>query len=37
MKEPGSKSYWNKWYAAVLVFLLIQIALYYVISVHFKK
>lgn len=36
--KPASeeKKYWRKWYVAVLVFLLAQIAFYYFITVHFK-
>jgi len=30
------KRYWRKWYVAVLLFLLAQIAFYYFITVHFK-
>ena len=29
-------SYWNRWYALVAVFLLIQVSLYYFITVHFR-
>ena len=42
MTEPENKSaseekrYWRKWYVAVLLFLLAQIAFYYFITVHFK-
>lgn len=36
MKEDNSRSYWNKWYIAVLVFLLIQVVLYYFITRYFK-
>lgn len=36
MKEEKSKQYWNKWYAAVLLFLLVQIVLYYFITLYFK-
>jgi hypothetical protein len=32
----GDKQYWNKWYAAVMIFLLLQILLYYFITVYFK-
>ena len=32
----GGKSYWNKWYIAVLIFLLIQIVLYYLLTQYFK-
>jgi hypothetical protein len=32
----NEKSYWNKWYTALLVFLLLQIAAYYFITRHFK-
>lgn len=32
----SGKSYWLKWYIAVLVFLLIQITAYYLITKHFK-
>ncbi len=30
------KSYWNKWYVAVIVFLLFQIAVYNFITQFFK-
>jgi hypothetical protein len=32
----NEKTYWRKWYAAVLLFLLLQVALYYCITIHFK-
>ena len=32
----NDQSYWNKWYAGVLLFLLIQVALYYFITVIYK-
>ena len=32
----GAKSYWNKWYLAVLLFLILQIILFYLITVKFK-
>lgn len=31
------KSYWNKWYIAVLSFLLLQITVYYFITIHFSQ
>jgi hypothetical protein len=30
------KKYWNKWYFAVLAFLLFQVVLYYFLSVYFN-
>lgn len=30
------KSYWNKWYLAVLLFLVLQTAAYYFITQYFK-
>ena len=30
------KSYWNKWYLAVLFFLIVQIIIFYLITVEFK-
>gem|GEM_PF-860690 len=30
------KKYWNRWYLAVLLFLLIQIVLYYLLTAHFS-
>ncbi len=36
MKEDNSKSYWNKWYAVVIVFLLLQIIFYFIITQYFK-
>jgi len=33
----NEKSYWNKWYIAVLVFLVVQIIIFYLITVEFKK
>jgi hypothetical protein len=32
----NEKSYWNKWYLGVLLFLLVQIAIYYFITMEFK-
>ncbi len=32
----GGKSYWKKWYIGVIVFLLIQITCYYLITQYFK-
>lgn len=34
MKE--GKKYWYKWYAGVLLFLLLQIVIYYFITVYFQ-
>ncbi len=36
-REGGEISYWNKWYITVLVFLLLQIVLYYFITQHFTN
>ena len=30
------KRYWNKWYIGVLLFLVIQIVVFYFITQHFK-
>ncbi len=30
------KAYWNKWYIGVLLFLIIQIIIFYLITVEFK-
>ncbi len=32
----NEKSYWNKWYIGVLLFLVLQVALYYLITRHYK-
>jgi hypothetical protein len=32
----NEKSYWNKWYLSVLMFLILQIIIFYLISVEFK-
>lgn len=32
----GGKSYWKKWYTALIAFLLLQVILYYFITEHFK-
>jgi hypothetical protein len=32
----NEKSYWNKWYLGVLLFLLVQVAIYYFITMKFK-
>ncbi len=34
--EDKDQSYWNKWYLAVLVFLILQIIIFYFITVAFK-
>jgi hypothetical protein len=31
-----SRSYWNRWYIIVIVFLLIQVILYYFITAYFS-
>jgi hypothetical protein len=31
------KTYWNKWYIALLIFLILQIILYYFITKHFHE
>ncbi len=36
MKEDNSKSYWYRWYIGVMVFLLMQVAGYYLITQYFK-
>jgi hypothetical protein len=32
----NEKLYWNKWYLAVLMFLILQIIIFYLITVAFK-
>lgn len=32
----NEKSYWNKWYLVVLLFLIAQIIIFYVITAEFK-
>ena len=34
--EDGDKSYWNKWYLAVLFFLIVQILIFYFITQFFN-
>jgi hypothetical protein len=34
--ESGSKSYWQKWYLAVIGFLLVQVIFYYLITIYFQ-
>jgi len=34
--ESGSKSYWLKWYVAVIVFLVAQVIFYFLITIYFK-
>jgi hypothetical protein len=34
--RDGGNSYWNKWYIGVLLFLVIQILLFYWITKHFS-
>ncbi len=38
-EQPADKNnaYWNKWYAAVMLFLFIQIIMYYGITIYFKQ
>lgn len=33
----NEKKYWIKWYIALLVFLVLQIVLYYFITKHFHE
>jgi len=33
----NEKSYWNKWYTGVIVFLVLQVVLYYLITSHYKE
>ena len=35
MEKENSTSYWRKWYIGVAVFLLIQVVLYYLITIYF--
>lgn len=37
VQGDGDASYWNKWYIAVLLFLIVQIIIFYLITVEFKK
>jgi hypothetical protein len=32
----GGKSYWNKWYIAVVLFLIVQIIIFYFITKSFS-
>jgi hypothetical protein len=32
----NEKSYWNTWYLAVFIFLMLQIIIFYLITVEFK-
>lgn len=34
--EDGNQSYWKKWYLGVLLFLIVQIIIFYFITVEFK-
>jgi hypothetical protein len=34
--QSGDKNYWNKWYMAVLVFLIMQIVIFYFITRYFN-
>jgi hypothetical protein len=34
--EKSDTSYWNTWYLAVFIFLLLQIIIFYLITVEFK-
>jgi hypothetical protein len=34
--EKGGKAYWQKWYVAVIGFLLVQVVLYYLITIYFQ-
>ncbi|MEN9569238.1 MAG: hypothetical protein RL172_469 [Bacteroidota bacterium] len=36
MNNHRFNQYWTKWYVAVLVFLILQIALYYFITTQFN-
>ena len=36
-KMKNEKTYWRNWYIAVLSFLLLQIVVYYLITLHFKQ
>lgn len=33
----NEKKYWRNWYLGVLAFLMLQIVLYYFITLHFKN
>ena len=33
----NEKTYWYKWYIAVLVFLILQVIIYYFITKHFHE
>ena len=32
----NEKSYWNKWYIIVVLFLIVQIIIFYFITIYFK-
>jgi hypothetical protein len=32
----GGKAYWQKWYVAVIGFLLVQVVLYFLITIYFQ-
>ena len=32
----NEKSYWSKWYLGVFLFLLVQVAIYYFITIQFQ-
>ena len=36
LPEEKSKSYWNAWYFGLFLFLLMQVVIYYFITVYFK-
>jgi hypothetical protein len=35
-KMNNEKTYWRKWYLGVLSFLVLQILVYYLITIYFK-
>ena len=34
--KDGRKFYWQKWYIAVIGFLVVQVILYYLITIYFQ-
>ena len=34
--KGGRKFYWQKWYIAVIGFLVVQVILYYLITIYFQ-
>lgn len=34
--QKQERKYWNRWYAAVFIFLVLQIVLYYLVTQYFQ-